>query len=351
MSLPKGVGCALLAALLFGASTPVAKFLLGNVAPVLLAGLFYAGSGIGLAVVLAVRRRTAGRYAAAWVSPSKADLRWLAGAIGLGGVAGPILLLLGLSSTPASESALLLNLEGVFTALLAWVVFRENFDGRIAAGMALIVLGGVILAWTPGSSSVSTGSLLIAAACLCWGLDNNLTRKVAANDAMTIACLKGLVAGGVNIGVALAIGNSLPSWTVATSAAVFGFAGYGVSLTLFVIALRELGTARTAAYFSVAPFFGAVLALGLQHEPLTLTLVAAALLMASGVLLHIKERHLHEHTHGYGSHTHLHTHDEHHRHQHDPDWDGVEPHSHPHEHQPMRHAHVHFPDIHHRHEH
>lgn len=185
----------------------------------------------------------------------------------------------------------------------------------------------------------------------CWGLDNNLTRKVAANDAMTIACIKGLVAGSVNVGIGLAIGNTLPSWTLAASAAVVGFAGYGISLTLFVIALRELGTARTGAYFSVAPFFGALLALGLQHEPLTLTLVAAALLMALGVWLHVTERHMHEHEHVYGSHTHPHTHDEHHRHQHGPDWDGVEPHTHLHEHQPMRHAHAHFPDIHHRHGH
>ncbi len=351
MTLPKGVGSALLAAVLFGASTPVAKFLLGEVAPVLLAGLFYAGSGVGLAIVLALRQRAAGRDAATWVWPPSADWRWLAGAIGFGGIAGPILLMLGLSSTPASASALLLNLEAVFTALLAWAVFRENFDRRIAAGMALIVVGGVILAWTPGNSTVSTGSLLIAAACLCWGVDNNLTRKVAANDAMTIACIKGLVAGSVSIGIALAMGTTLPSWTVAASAAVVGFAGYGISLTLFVIALRELGTARTGAYFSVAPFFGALVALGLQHEPLTLTLVAAALLMALGVLLHVTERHLHEHEHVYGSHTHPHTHDEHHRHQHRPDWDGVEPHTHLHEHQPMRHAHAHFPDIHHRHDH
>jgi len=350
MTLPRGVGSALLAALLFGASTPVAKFLLGDVAPVLLAGLFYAGSGMGLAIVLAVRQRMAGR-AAAYVWPSKADWRWLAGAVGLGGIAAPILLMLGLSSTPASASALLLNLEGVFTALLAWIVFRENLDRRIAAGMALIVLGGVILAWSPVNSNIPKGSLLIAAACLCWGLDNNLTRKVAANDAMTIACIKGLIAGCVNIGLALAIGNSLPSWKLAASAAVVGFAGYGVSLTLFVVALRELGTARTGAYFSVAPFFGALLALGLQHEPLTPGLVVAALLMALGVSLHVTERHLHEHAHVYGRHTHLHTHDEHHLHQHGPDWDGVVPHSHLHEHEPMRHAHVHFPDIHHRHDH
>jgi len=351
MALPKGVGSALLAAVLFGASTPVAKFLLGDVAPVLLAGLFYAGSGSGLALVLAVRHWTKGSHAAGQLWPSKADWRWLAAAIGFGGIAGPILMMLGLSSTAASASALLLNLEAVFTALLAWVVFRENFDRRIAAGMASIVLGGVILAWTPGDSSISTGSVLIAAACLCWALDNNLTRKVAANDAIVIACMKGLVAGGVNIGIALAIGNMLPPWTLATAAAFVGFVGYGISLTLFVVALRALGTARTGAYFSVAPFFGALLAVGLQHEPLTPTLVAAALLMAAGVLLHITERHVHEHEHVPGSHIHPHTHDEHHQHQHGADWDGIEPHTHVHEHQPMRHEHAHFPDIHHRHDH
>jgi drug/metabolite transporter (DMT)-like permease len=351
MTMAKGVWTALIAAALFGASTPIAKTLLGDIPPVLLAGLFYAGSGLGLAMVIAVRQSISGGDERIWVLPTRSELKWLASSIGFGGIAGPILLLLGLQATAASVSALLLNLEPVFTALLAWMVFRENFDRRIAAGMLLIVLGGLALAWTPGDVRLSTGSLLVAAACFCWGVDNNLTRKVAANDAMTIACIKGLVAGAVNIGIAFAMGAHLPSWVLVTSAAVVGFAGYGISLTLFVIALRELGTARTGAYFSVAPFFGAMLALVVQHDPVTVALVAAALLMAAGIWLHVTEHHLHDHEHVVMSHMHPHTHDEHHRHLHVPDWNGAEPHTHLHEHLPLRHAHAHYPDIHHRHEH
>ncbi len=351
MSMPKGVWTALLAAALFGASTPIAKTLLEEMPPVLLAGLFYAGSGLGLALVLAIRQGISGRASDAWVLPARSDLKWLAGAIGFGGVAGPIFLLLGLQSTAASVSSLLLNLESVFTALLAWTVFRENFDRRIALGMLLIVVGGLALSWTPGTLQVSTGSLLVAAACFCWGVDNNLTRKVAANDAMTIACIKGLVAGAVSIGIAIAMGANAPSLTAIASAATVGFAGYGISLTLFVVALRELGTARTGAYFAVAPFFGALLAIVLQHEPVTLTLIAAAVLMAGGVWLHVTEHHVHDHEHMVGSHLHPHTHDEHHQHSHESNWDGTEPHSHLHDHKPIRHAHAHYPDIHHRHEH
>ncbi len=347
----KGVWAALMAAALFGASTPIAKTLLGDIPPVLLAGLFYAGSGLGLAMVITVRSWISGGDERTWVLPERSELKWLAGSIVFGGIAGPILLLLGLQSTAASVSALLLNLESVFTALLAWMVFRENFDRRIAVGMLLIVAGGLALAWTPGDMRLSTGSLLVVAACFCWGVDNNLTRKVAANDAMTIASVKGLVSGVVNIGIAFAMGAHLPSWSEVTFAAVVGFAGYGLSLTLFVIALRELGTARTGAYFSVAPFFGAVLALVLQHDPVTVELAASALLMATGVWLHVTERHLHDHVHVAMSHTHPHTHDEHHKHPHGADWNGTEPHTHVHEHQPLQHAHAHYPDIHHRHEH
>jgi drug/metabolite transporter (DMT)-like permease len=259
--------------------------------------------------------------------------------------------MLGLTSTAASVSALLLNLEAVFTALLAWFVFRENFDRRIALGMGLIVLAGVVLAWTPGSLALSSGALFVAGACLCWAIDNNFTRKVAANDAMTIAAAKGLIAGVVNIGIALAAGATLPSLSLSMAAALVGLAGYGVSLMLFIVALRELGTARTGAYFSVAPFFGAAVAIAVLHEPLTLALLAAGALMACGVWLHVSERHEHRHTHERLKHAHSHVHDEHHRHVHGFVWEGEEPHAHPQTHQPMRHAHPHFPDIHHQHRH
>jgi drug/metabolite transporter (DMT)-like permease len=346
-----GVLSALGAAVLFGASTPLAKRLVGEIDPVMLAGLLYSGSGLGLSCGLLVRYLARSSPATNFNLPRGRDLAWLGGAIFFGGVVGPVLLMVGLTSTAASVSALLLNLEAVFTALLAWFVFRENFDRRIALGMGLIVLAGVVLAWTPGSFAFSSGALFVAGACLCWAVDNNFTRKVAANDAMTIAAAKGLIAGAVNIGIAFAAGATLPSMSLSITAALVGLAGYGVSLVLFIVALRELGTARTGAYFSVAPFFGAAVAIVILNEPLTTTLLAAAVLMAWGVWLHVSEHHEHSHVHERLEHSHSHIHDEHHRHAHDFVWEGEEPHIHPHMHRPMRHAHPHFPDIHHQHRH
>src|SRR5438105_26566 len=351
MRFDKGIASALGAAVLFGASTPIAKTLVGEVPPVLLAGLLYAGSGLGLAVGLIVRRIAHGASSTSFVWPPGRDVMWLAGAILLGGVLGPVLLMLGLTSTAASVSALLLNLEAVFTALLAWFVFRENFDRRIAAGMALIVTGGLVLSLTPGEFRISQGALLIAGACLCWAIDNNLTRKVSASDAMAIASIKGIVAGAVNIGVAAVMGAAMPPMSVIAAAATVGLIGYGVSLTLFVLALRDLGTARTGAYFSVAPFFGAAIALVAQHEPVSAPLMIAAGLMAWGVWLHLSEVHEHLHLHKRLEHSHSHVHDAHHQHRHESNWDGTEPHTHLHVHAPLRHAHPHYPDIHHRHEH
>jgi len=348
----KGIVSALASAALFGASTPIAKTLLGEIPAVMLAGLLYAGSGLGLALALLIRRiarRTGMSPGFEW--PRGRDSVWLAGAVVFGGVLGPVLLLLGLALTAASVGALLLNLEAVFSASMAWFLFRENFDRRIAAGMVLIVAGGLVLSWTPGRIAVSSGALLIAGACLCWAIDNNLTRKVSANDAMIIACIKGLVAGGVNVAVALIMGVAVPSLAMTAVAAVVGLAGYGISLTLFVVALRDLGTARTSAYFSVAPFFGALLALVIQHDPLSSSLIIAAGLMGWGVWLHLSETHEHAHLHKWLQHSHSHVHDAHHQHLHDADWRGAEPHTHVHVHQPLLHAHPHYPDIHHQHKH
>ncbi|GAB3627629.1 EamA family transporter [Pandoraea terrae] len=343
---------ALLAAALFGAATPLAKTLLGSISPFMVAGLFYLGSGIGLAAVIVARRLK--RSDARDSSDSRiqrGEIPWLAGAIVAGGVAGPALLMLGLSTTPAATSALLLNLEGVFTALIAWVVFRENVALQVFLGMVTIVAGGVVLSWQPGASGVPLGAWLIAAACVCWAVDNNLTRKVSTNDAMVIACLKGLVAGPVNLAIALLLGGHFPGAAKIAAAMLTGFGGYGVSLVLFVVALRNLGTARTGAYFSVAPLFGVALSFVIWPEMPSALFWVAATLMALGVWLHIRERHEHAHTHEPLEHTHRHRHDEHHQHDHDFSWDGREPHTHSHRHEPVTHVHPHFPDIHHRHRH
>jgi drug/metabolite transporter (DMT)-like permease len=352
MRISSGILNALAAAVLFGASTPIAKILVGEVPPVLLAGLLYAGSGLGLGIGLLLRRLVRGTEApGGFAFPRGEDLKWLAGAVLFGGVLGPVLLMLGLSSTPASATALLLNLEGVLTALLAWFVFRENFDRRIASGMALIVGGGLVLSWTSGTVAVSAGALLIVGACLCWTVDNNLTRRVSAGDAIVIACIKGMIAGFVNIGVALSLGAAIPSGSAIAAAAAVGLAGYGIGLALFVLALRDLGTARTGAYFSVAPFFGAALAIVVNSEAITWQLLVAGILMAIGVWLHISERHVHLHVHEPQEHTHVHVHDEHHRHDHDFAWDSREPHTHAHVHAQLVHSHPHYPDLHHRHPH
>jgi drug/metabolite transporter (DMT)-like permease len=347
-TLPTGVGVAILAAALFGASTPFAKVLLGEIPPVLLAGLLYLGSGVGLTVVYLLRRSQVRSEAPL----SRSDLPWLAGAVVFGGVLAPLLLMLGLRLTPASTASLLLNLEGVFTALLAWFVFRENFDRRIALGMACLVAGALVLSRS-GQPTLSSlvGPAAIVGACVAWGLDNNLTRKVSLADPLQIVELKGLIAGPCNIVLGLWMGGALPDAGAIVLAGVVGMLGYGASLALFVVALRHLGTARTGAYFSTAPFFGAATAVLALGEPLTAQPLVAAGLMAIGVWLHITEHHEHFHVHDPIAHDHAHTHDEHHQHEHgllDP---LGEPHTHPHRHAPLAHAHHHMPDEHHRHRH
>ena len=346
-----GITFALLAALLFGASTPLAKSLLPQMTPMLLAGLLYLGSGIGLAAYAFVRslRSNPARHEA---QLSRKDAPWLGGAIVAGGVVGPVLLMWGLATTPASSASLLLNLEGVLTAVLAWFVFKENFDRRIALGMALIAAGGISLSWTGRpATGIPWSSLAIVGACLAWAIDNNLTRKVSGGDPVQIAMLKGLVAGSVNTGLALALGAKLPAASSLLATGVVGFFGYGVSLTLFVLALRHIGTARTGAYFSIAPFVGAAISILFLGDTLTIGFIVAAVLMALGVWLHLTENHGHEHRHDPMEHEHLHTHDEHHQHTHCPDDPPGEPHTHSHRHEELVHTHPHYPDIHHRHSH
>ncbi len=338
-----GVAAALGAAALFGTGTPLAKLLLDSINPWLLAGLFYLGSGLGLALYRRVIR------APAVVLPRQ-EISWFAGAIVSGGVIAPVLLMFGLTGMPASGASLLLNAEGVFTSLLAWFAFKENVDRRIAIGMLAIVAGALVLSW-PGEVRFNAlwPSLAILGACLAWGLDNNLTRRVSLTDAAWIASIKGLVAGAVNLVLAFALGSSLPSMSSLVAALLVGFLAYGVSLALFVVGLRHLGTARTGAYFSVAPFIGALLALGMG-ESLTLKLIFAGALMALGLWLHLTERHEHAHRHNALEHEHEHMHDEHHQHTHEAGASGS-PHRHLHSHSPLHHTHPHFPDAHHRHEH
>lgn len=345
-----GAPLALASAALFGASTPLAKLLLGSgVDPWLLAGLLYLGSGVGLGVFVLARRWLGVPHSDAPLRRS--DLPWLALIVFFGGVLGPVLLMLGLARTEASSAALLLNVEGLATMAIAWIVFRENVDRRLLLGAFAILGGAAVLSWPGGTAGIGWGALLVIGACLAWGIDNNLTRALSAADPVQIAMIKGLAAGMVNLALAVSQGAQLPGPRASLGAGVVGLFGYGVSLVMFVLGLRHLGTARTGAYFSTAPFLGALLAVAIFGEPISLRLIAAGLLMAFGVYLHLAENHDHRHSHEALDHEHRHTHDEHHRHTHAPGDPDGEPHTHWHHHTPLVHRHPHFPDAHHRHGH
>lgn len=342
----RGVQAAVLAAVLFGAATPLAKLLLGAVNPWLLAGLLYAGSGLGLVIYRLIRRTPRVRLA-------RSDRAPLIGAVLSGGVIAPVLLMFGLSAMPASGASLLLNAEAVFTLVVAWLVFGEPVSRRILLGLAAIVAGAVVLS-VP--TVVEFGSplpaLAVLAACLAWAVDNNLTRKVALNDTTWLAAVKGAVAGPANLVLGFLVGAQLPAPGAIGAAMAVGFVAYGVSLALFIFGMREVGAARAGAYFSVAPFFGAVLALTLG-EAVSWPLALAGALMALGVWLHLTERHTHAHHHDPTTHDHWHTHDVHHQHTHvdgSAVGDGAG-HRHEHAHDALTHDHPHYPDAHHPHRH
>ncbi len=343
-----GALTALLSALLFGVTTPLAKSLLQHSSPLLLAGLLYLGSGLGLTLWRLAQDR-------GWrpTGLTRSDWPWLIAATIVGGIIAPALLMFGLGRSDAATASLFLNLEAVFGALLAWLVFHEATGRRIVAGFVAILAGGVLLAWPSQGMLLarSFGLLCIAGACLCWGVDNNVTRRISTGDARVIAAIKGMVAGATNTILALSLGARLPAGQELIGALTLGFLGYGVSLVLFIVSLRQLGTARASAYFSTAPFIGSILAMILYAEPLTATFYIAGVLMAVGVWLHVTEHHEHTHVHERLTHTHRHRHDEHHQHDHAGSGDEAEPHTHEHDHQPLRHRHPHFPDIHHAHRH
>jgi drug/metabolite transporter (DMT)-like permease len=304
-----GVQAGLASALLFGASTPLAKPFASDFNPFLVAGLLYLGSGLGLLALRVIRGNPR-------LELPKSNRTSLLGAVFFGGVAAPALLMFGLSAMAASDASLLLNTEAVFTALIAWFVFKENFDRNIAAGMIAIVAGAAVLSFSGDTwRSQLLPALAVLGACLCWGVDNNLTGNIAAGDAVSLASIKGLVAGPTNLVLAVVVGASMPPVRAIAGLLVLGFVCYGLSLVLFIVALRQLGTARAGAYFCVAPFFGATLAVALG-APFTWQIMVAGCLMALGIWLHLTEDHEHEHSHGEFDHTHAHSPDITHRHPH-----------------------------------
>lgn len=346
-----GVAAAVSAAVLFGLSVPIAKWLLGRVEPLPLAGLLYLGSGLGLAVVALVRRELSSGKWPSEASLTREDLPWLGATVAAGGMAGPILMMWGLSLTPGSIGSLLLNSEVILTALLAGLLFHEAVGGMTWAALVFMTGGGVLLSWMPGIGlTLPLGSLLVVAACAMWGLDTNITRHLSGKDPLILAMVKGLTAGSVTLILAWLTKSAWPSGGVVPGVMVMGALCYGMSLVLFIHALRHLGAARAGIVFGVAPFIGAACAVAFWGEPVTLTLIGAALLMGLGTWLVFKEEHNHEHTHDELHHEHRHIHDEHHRHHH-PAGEADRPHSHPHVHSHVIHAHPHMPDLHHRHGH
>jgi drug/metabolite transporter (DMT)-like permease len=351
----RAISQALAAAVLFGASAPLAKLLLEDIEPIPMAALLYLGGGLGALVILSIRRMVAGTGSPVFEARlAAADLPWLAGAILAGGVAAPILLLSGLATTPAGTVSLLLNLETVATTLFAAVAFREATGRRVWLAVLVITSASVLLSLRPnGAWGLSGGALAVIGACALWGLDNNLTRKVSAKNPIAIVAIKGLTAGAFSLLLALGVRSSFPSLRVGLAAMALGWASYGLSIVFFVRALRNLGAARTGALFGTAPFIGAALSFAVFPEIPTPLFLVSGLLMVVGAALLLGERHQHPHDHPVLVHDHAHCHgDGHHDHVHAP---GEIPaggyHSHRHQHAPTKHAHPHTPDLHHHHDH
>jgi drug/metabolite transporter (DMT)-like permease len=329
-----------LAAILFGISAPAASRLAGHMGAFTLAGLLYLGAAI--AVVPVIGRRLPSRPAVAR-SASRLGV-----AVVLGGAVGPVLLAAGLSHAPAATASLLLNLELVFTTLLAFLIFREHIGRRVATGTALVVTAGVVLGWS-GNAELRVGALLIAGACLCWAVDNCVTANLDELAPAHITFAKGLVAGGANLAIGLAIGGSVGVWPVLGALVVGGF-GFGVSITLWVAGARDLGAARGQLVFATAPFVGAIVAWTVFADDATAREVVSLLIAAVGVSFVLRSDHEHGHRHEAVEHDHEHRHDdEHHDHEH-LDVDVIR-HQHRHQHDALVHAHPHLPDLHHRHEH
>jgi drug/metabolite transporter (DMT)-like permease len=334
---------ALLAALFFGASAPIAKLLLGDVPPILMAAFLYLGSGTGISLIKLYQRFSKHQTEAGIKRP---DVGWLAGAIFTGGILAPIILMISLKNTPASTASLLLNFEGVGTTVIALLFFRESISRRALFAILAITLASIFLSTNFQSGfSFSLGALGILLACFLWGVDNNFTRNISAKDPLTIVAWKGLVAGSFSLLLALGLGQRPPALTVILSILLLGFISYGLSTMLFIYSMRGLGAARTSALYGTAPLAGVVLSIIIFHDPLTLLFIIAAVLMVAGALLLANEEHAHFHIHMPVVHEHRHSHDDFHPHGHEEDV-----HSHEHEHPQTEHEHGHMPDIHHWHE-
>jgi drug/metabolite transporter (DMT)-like permease len=342
------------AATLYGVGLPLTKALLRDISPVAMAGLLYCGAFIGLGLYYALAHVAGGKAKGGDARLTRKDAPWLAGSILTGGFLAPILLMAGLNMATGFSASLLSNLEGVATAIIAVLVFRESTGRRLWLAMGCVTLGAVVLSWNGGEGRFElAGPVLIVLSMVCWGFDNNFTRQIANKDPMHIALAKSLVAGTVPILLILLLGGHIRLDITLAYALVVGAFGYGASLVLFILALKGIGASRTAALFGLAPFVGAVVSLAVLREWLGWVMLPAAALMALGAWLILAESHRHEHRHGPLEHSHAHTHDDgHHGHHTHPNGeDAGGPHVHVHAHSELAHEHDHYPDDHHRHEH
>ncbi len=341
---------ALLAALLFGVSAPLSKLLLNDIQPMPLASLLYFGCGAGVLLfklgnLLLIRKEKTE------AGITKKDVPWLAGIILAGGVAAPVILMYSLKATPAATASLLLNFEAASTALIAAVFFKEALGKRVWISIAMITAAAAVLTLNPsGEWGFSIGAVGIIGACSLWGIDNNLTRNISSKDPLITAMVKGFGAGTVSLILSFATNSAFPSLTPILLALLLGAFSYGISIVLFIIAMRHLGAARTSAFFGTAPFIGSFISIILFGEIPGLQFYISLPLMIAGAVLIAGEKHAHMHIHRLTEHDHKHRHDDlHHNHVHGDGFCGE--HSHPHVHEPMEHEHAHMPDIHHRHTH
>jgi drug/metabolite transporter (DMT)-like permease len=341
---------AIAAAVLFGLTSPFSKLLLDDISPIALAGLLYLGGGLGLSLYLLVTYKVIKPEKKA-ASLEKRDWPWVLGATLAGGIAGPILMMLGLNLISGFATSLLLNLEGLCTTIIAIVIFRENAGRNLWLALLCMLAAGVLLSWDTSHSKFNIlGPLLLVLATFCWGIDNNLTRQISEKNPAQIAAAKGLIAGTVSFSLALILKGKISFNISILYALLLGAFSYGISLVLFITALKGLGSSRTALFLSMGSFVGAVLSLIIFKNWNEWTFLPAFVLMAVGIWFIYHERHFHAHAHGLLTHTHTHRHDDlHHQHEHTEPVTGS--HSHEHTHTPLTHTHVHWPDTHHRHAH
>jgi drug/metabolite transporter (DMT)-like permease len=342
----RGGALALVAAVAFGATIPLVQRFGVHVGPFATAALLYSGAAVASVPVRGatgarVRRQHVGRIVLVATA---------------GAVVAPACLAWGVQRTSAVSASLLLNMESLFTVLLARAAFHEPIGRRVLAAMASIGAGGAILVLSSRAtgaaqtSLLGAGALAVTAATLAWAIDNALTRPLAELDPARVVLAKAGLGALLASVLALVLGESLPAPGAAMALLLCGATGYGASLRFYLAAQRALGAARTASVFAAAPFVGAFVAVAMGDRPPQIASAVAAALCAIGVALHLTEHHAHLHAHAATVHEHAHRHDDlHHDHAHEPPFEGE--HTHPHEHASMTHSHDHAPDVHHGHDH